>query len=201
MIIIKSTLIVIIILIKLNTRAHCGTYVAQGRTSTERVHRDIENGGITERVTRKTIQSLRRKSSTASGANTGQLGQDVEGKTRRVNNKHNKDNGAMSYPYILMYLMLLTRCMLLRLCCSDSFDSQFLADGTANLRTKILDFRGFDSSRILFLRGGILMSIGDFPEVLSQQILVVGIIMISREIGRIADMRRYLSNNENSNKT
>ena len=28
---------------------------------------------------------------------------------------------------------------------------------TANLRTKILDFRGFDSSRILNLRGGILM--------------------------------------------
>ena len=25
---------------------------------------------------------------------------------------------------------------------------------TANLRTKILDFRGFDSSRILILRGG-----------------------------------------------
>ena len=29
---------------------------------------------------------------------------------------------------------------------------------TANLRTKILDFRGFDSSTILILRGGILMS-------------------------------------------
>ena len=36
---------------------------------------------------------------------------------------------------------------------------------TANLRTKILDFRGFDSSRILIVRGGILMSIGDFPEI------------------------------------
>ena len=42
---------------------------------------------------------------------------------------------------------------------------------TANLRTKILDFRGFDSSRILILSGGILVSIGDFPESLSQQIL------------------------------
>ena len=31
---------------------------------------------------------------------------------------------------------------------------------TANLRTEILDFRGFDSSRVLILRGGILMSIG-----------------------------------------
>ena len=27
-----------------------------------------------------------------------------------------------------------------------------------------MDFRGFDSSIILILRGGILMSIGDFPE-------------------------------------
>ena len=30
----------------------------------------------------------------------------------------------------------------------------------ANLRTKILDFRGFDSSSILILRVGILLSIG-----------------------------------------
>ena len=43
-----------------------------------------------------------------------------------------------------------------------------LLQSTANLRTKILDFRGFDSGRILILRGGILMSIGDFPESLSQ---------------------------------
>ena len=41
----------------------------------------------------------------------------------------------------------------------------------ANLCTKILDFRGFDSSRVLILRGGVLMSIGDFPESLSQAIL------------------------------
>ena len=41
---------------------------------------------------------------------------------------------------------------------------------TANLRTKVLDFRGFDSSIILILRGGILMSIGNFPESLSQAI-------------------------------
>ena len=41
----------------------------------------------------------------------------------------------------------------------------FPSQTAANLRssTKILDFRGFDSSRILVLRGGILMSIGDFP--------------------------------------
>ena len=42
---------------------------------------------------------------------------------------------------------------------------------TANLRTKILDFRGFYSSIILTLRGGVLMSIGNLPEVLSQRIL------------------------------
>ena len=35
-----------------------------------------------------------------------------------------------------------------------------------------MDFRGFDSSIILILRGGILTSIGDFPECLSQAILV-----------------------------
>ena len=37
-------------------------------------------------------------------------------------------------------------------------------NSTANLRTKILDFRGFDSSRMLTLRGGILRPTGDFPE-------------------------------------
>ena len=46
---------------------------------------------------------------------------------------------------------------------------------TANLRTKILDFGGFCSSRILMLRDDIFMSTGGFPgnvEMLSQQILV-----------------------------
>ena len=50
---------------------------------------------------------------------------------------------------------------------------------TADLRTTILDFRGFDSSRVLNLRGGILRSIGDFPESLSQRILA-GIILVGR---------------------
>ena len=59
----------------------------------------------------------------------------------------------------------------------------YACDGTANLRAKILDFGGFDSSRILILRGGTLMSIGDSPESLSEAILV-GIINISREIER-----------------
>ena len=50
---------------------------------------------------------------------------------------------------------------------------------TANLCTKLLDFRGFDSNIILILRGGILMSIGDFPESLSQAILA-GILLVGR---------------------
>ena len=50
---------------------------------------------------------------------------------------------------------------------------------TDNLRTQIMDFRGFDSSIILILRGGILMSIGNFPESLSQAILAGQI--LSRE--------------------
>ena len=33
----------------------------------------------------------------------------------------------------------------------------------ANLPTNIMDFRGFDSSRILILRGVIPRPIGDFP--------------------------------------
>ena len=49
----------------------------------------------------------------------------------------------------------------------------------ANLRTKILDFRGFDSSRTLIARGGIPRPIGNFPKSLSQAILV-GIIVVGR---------------------
>ena len=50
---------------------------------------------------------------------------------------------------------------------------------TANLCTKILDFRGSDSSRISISRDGIIMSIGDLPESLSQAI-IVGIILVGR---------------------
>ena len=48
-------------------------------------------------------------------------------------------------------------------------ENWYLGGFAANLRTKTLDFRGFDSSRILNSRGGILMSIGNIPEVLSSQ--------------------------------
>ena len=43
---------------------------------------------------------------------------------------------------------------------------------TPNLPTKILAFRGFDSSRTLILRGGILVFIENCSDVLSQRILV-----------------------------
>ena len=49
----------------------------------------------------------------------------------------------------------------------------------ANLRTNIMDFRGVDSSIILILRGGIPRPIGNFPEHLSQAILV-GIMLVGR---------------------
>ena len=42
---------------------------------------------------------------------------------------------------------------------------------TANIRTEIRDFGGFDSSIFLNVRGGILMSIGNVQDNLSQQIL------------------------------
>ena len=50
---------------------------------------------------------------------------------------------------------------------------------TAKLRTTILDFRGFDSSRILVLRGAILVPMGDFLEVLSRRVFA-GIVLVGR---------------------
>ena len=50
---------------------------------------------------------------------------------------------------------------------------------TPNLPTNTVDFGGCDSSIILIYRGGILMSIGDFPESLSQATLV-GIMLVGR---------------------
>ena len=50
---------------------------------------------------------------------------------------------------------------------------------TPNPPTSIVDFRGFDSSIILNLRGGILLSFGDFPESLSQPMLV-GIMLVGK---------------------
>ena len=50
---------------------------------------------------------------------------------------------------------------------------------TANLPTNIVNFRRFDSSTILCVRGEMFMSIGDFPECLSQAMLV-GIMSLGR---------------------
>ena len=47
-----------------------------------------------------------------------------------------------------------------------------LLSTATNLLTKMLEFRVFDSSTILMSRGGMFMSMGNFPEVLSQAILV-----------------------------
>ena len=59
---------------------------------------------------------------------------------------------------------------------------------TANLRTKIPDFRGLDSSRILIVRGGIPRPLDNFPELLSQRILV-GTILVGR-LGVYYDITR-----------
>ena len=53
---------------------------------------------------------------------------------------------------------------------------------TPNLPTNIVNFRGFDSSMILNLRGEIPRPTGDLPESLSQAMLVG--CNVSREIGR-----------------
>ena len=56
-------------------------------------------------------------------------------------------------------------------------------DRTANLPTKILDFRGFDSSRSLIVRGGISRPTGNLAESLRRATLV-GIILVVR-LGRV----------------
>ena len=61
---------------------------------------------------------------------------------------------------------------------------------TADPSTNIVDFRGFDSSIILIQRGGIPRPIGNFPESLSQAILV-GIMLVGRLGGRARDEARH----------
>ena len=61
---------------------------------------------------------------------------------------------------------------------------------TANLRTKILDFRGSDSSIILILRDGFSLPIGNLAEGLSQAILV-GRLGVGGESGSTARVKRY----------
>ena len=68
-----------------------------------------------------------------------------------------------------MLLLLLLLLLLLSLV--------IISSSTPNLPTNIVDFGGFDSSTILIIRGGIPRPIGDFPESLSQAILV-GIMLV-----------------------
>ena len=66
-----------------------------------------------------------------------------------------------------------------------------------NLPTKILDFRGFDSSRISTLRVGILMPIGNFLRIVSQRILL-GIILVAAQQASGKPVRVFWSSRNNS---
>ena len=48
-----------------------------------------------------------------------------------------------------------------------------------------MDFRGFDSSTILIIMGGIVVSVGDFPESLSQAMLVGAMLVGTMLVGRL----------------
>ena len=72
--------------------------------------------------------------------------------------------------YYILYTILTVHCSSLQ--ASTASALRFLARNTANPPTNIVDFRGFDSSIILILRGGIPRPIGDFPENSSQAMLV-----------------------------
>ena len=64
-------------------------------------------------------------------------------------------------------------------CASGSSPSSRAAKDTGDFRAKILNFGGFDSSRILSVRGGLPRPVGNFPESLSPAILG-GIILVGR---------------------
>ena len=59
-----------------------------------------------------------------------------------------------------------------------------LSGHAANLLTRTLDFGGFDSGRSFISRGGILMSVGNFPEMLSHHILVGVTVLVGRQSDR-----------------
>ena len=63
---------------------------------------------------------------------------------------------------------------------------------TAHLRTKIMDFRGFDSNIILILRGGISRHMGNFPECSGQAILLGRILVGRLGVWSCASCRRPL---------
>ena len=53
-----------------------------------------------------------------------------------------------------------------------------VARPTANLRTEILDFRGSDSSRVSIFRGGMLMPIGNLPEMSSPCVILLLLLIV-----------------------
>ena len=85
------------------------------------------------------------------------------------------------YMYMYMYMYTYIYIYVYIYICIYMYTHTYIAtrQRTADFRTKILDFRGFDSSTFLSLRGGILMSMGDFGEMLSQAMLV-GRILVGR---------------------
>ena len=94
------------------------------------------------------------------------------------------------YIYIYIYIHMSLACGLsIGVCFRDSVPSASAGLGNLvsirpiSVRTEILDFAGFDSSRILVLRGGIPRHTGNFPESVSQQILA-GIISVGRLLAR-----------------
>ena len=64
-----------------------------------------------------------------------------------------------TYIYIYIYIYI-----------HDTYRRAGRRERAANLRTKILEFRGFYSSTVVILRGGILMSMGNLAESLGQVI-------------------------------
>ena len=100
---------------------------------------------------------------------------------------------ACMYVYIYIYICICTR--IIRVCMTSFMRTQptLLFRTSANLPTNIVDFRGLDSSIMLYQRGGIPMSIGDFPESLSQAMLVgtmlVGGLDVLSSRGNVAALR------------
>ena len=67
---------------------------------------------------------------------------------------------------------------------------------TPDLPANIVEFRGFDSSIVLILRGGIPRPIGDSPES-SSQAMLVGTMLVGR-LGVLISGNCYNNNNNNN---
>ena len=96
---------------------------------------------------------------------------------------HNNNNvyiyiyNVLNYPQVRIAFHV--ECNAMSQCCVACSGTEQRSTPDLRTITEILDFRGFDSSRISSLRDGILMSIGNCPESLSQQIFV-GMILVGR---------------------